>query len=100
MKRFVLGGCCAMLMASWSTAASANSVNDRLYNQQQRVYQGVQNGSLTTQEYQNLERRDDAITAQYYRDRRDGRGLTPAERWRLQQRLDRQSQRIYRNKHD
>jgi hypothetical protein len=81
-------------------AASAAPVNDRLHNQQQRIYQGVQSDSLTVREYQNLERRDDAITAQYYRDRLDGGGLTPAERWYLQRRLDQQSKRIYRNKHD
>jgi hypothetical protein len=100
MNRLLFGFLCLVGVVAIPTIAAAAPVGQRLNNQQERIYNGVSNGSLTPREYQRLERRDDAITAQYYRDRRDGHGLTAAERWRLQHRLNQQSRSIYRNKHD
>ncbi len=82
------------------TVASAGPIQHRVVNQQQRIYNGVQNGSLTGKEYSNLQRREQSIAAQRYRDVRDGGGLTAYERQRLNNRLDNTSQAIYRNKHD
>jgi hypothetical protein len=100
MNRLLCGLCCLTCLVAVPTVATATPVGQRLNNHQQRIYNGVSNGSLTPEEYKKLERRDDKITAQYYRDRQDGKGLTPTERRRLQYRLDRQSWSIYRNKHD
>lgn len=100
MNRWLFSLCYLTCVVAVPTIATATPVGQRLNNQQQRIYNGVSNGSLTLEEYKRLERRDDRITAQYYRDRNDGRRLTPAERWRLQHRLNQQSWSIYRNKHD
>lgn len=82
------------------TVASAGPLLNRLENQDQRIYKGSQNGSLTYDEYKRLENRADAIQAQRARDIRDGGGLTPYEAIKLDRRLNRQSHRIYRLKHD
>ncbi len=71
----------------------------RNVNQQARIAQGVQSGSLTQQEAGRLERgqsRVDRATARAARDGRVGAG----EQARLQAREDRQSARIYRKKHN
>jgi hypothetical protein len=85
---------------AFPTVAAAGPLQNRLNHQDKRIYNGVQNGSLTTREYKNLERRDDAIQAQRARDIRDGGGLTPFEARKLNWKLDRQSYRIYQQKHD
>jgi hypothetical protein len=90
--------CAAALLVP--TVASAGPIQHREVNQQQRIYRGVQNGSLTGKEYSNLQRREQSIAAQRYRDVHDGNGLTRNERLRLNNRLDNTSQAIYRDKHD
>jgi len=90
--------CAAALLIP--TVASAGPIQHRQANQQQRIYKGVQNGSLTGKEYRNLQRREQSIAAQRYRDVHDGGGLTAYERQRLNNRLNNTSQAIYREKHD
>jgi hypothetical protein len=85
---------------AFPTVASAGPLLNRLENQDQRIYKGSQNGSLTYNEYQRLENRSDAIQAQRARDIRDGGGLTPYEAIKLDRKLNRQSHSIYRQKHD
>jgi hypothetical protein len=85
---------------AFPTVASAGPLLNRLENQDQRIYKGSQNGSLTYSEYKRLENRADAIQAQRARDIRDGGGLTPYEAIKLDRKLNRQSHRIYRQKHD
>jgi hypothetical protein len=82
------------------SVASAGPLLNRLENQDQRIYKGSQNGSLTYNEYKRLENRADAIQAQQARDIRDGGGLTPYEAIKLDWKLNRQSHLIYRQKHD
>ena len=101
----------ALLIAGLSSAAAAQSTNSgttgtdtpridaREARQDQRVYRGVQNGSLTPNEYQRLERRDGRIEAAEARAKADG-VVTPAERAHLNGMLDRQSGAIYRQRHD
>jgi hypothetical protein len=87
-------------IVAFPTVASAGPLLNRLENQEQRIYKGSQNGSLTYNEYRRLENRTDAIQAQRARDIRDGGRLTPYEAIKLERKLDRQSHRIYRQKHD
>lgn len=82
------------------SVASAGPLLNRLENQNLRIYKGSQYGSLTYHEYKQLEKHADAIQAQRARDIRDGGGLTPYEAMKLDQRLNRQSHRIYQQKHD
>lgn len=100
MKTYQLVASLIAGVIAFPTIASAGPLANRLNNQDRRIYNGSQNGSLTYQEYQRLENRSDAIQAQRARDIRDGGGLTPYEAIKLDRKLDRQSYRIYRQKHD
>ncbi len=93
----------ATLFAPWAAQAREEvpyTINQRQANQQQRIYNGVKDGEINRQEYRNLERRSLAIEQQQRRDRRDGSGLTARERAQLNQRLNRVSDAIYRDRHD
>jgi hypothetical protein len=78
-----------------------NEVNQREGNQQQRINQGVNNGSLTSQEDARLQKGEQRIQNQESRDltKNDGH-LTEAEQRRLNGEEDRESRRIYRAKHN
>jgi hypothetical protein len=81
-------------------AAQAGPIQNRIDNQQQRIYQGVKNGSISPKEYRHLERREDNIEAARRRDVRSDGKLTHAEKHRLNHRLNRLSNTIYRTKHN
>jgi hypothetical protein len=81
-------------------AAQAGPIQNRINNQQQRIYQGVKNGTISRQEFRRLERREGNIEAARVRDVRSGGKLTQAEKYRLNHRLNRLSNSIYRAKHN
>jgi hypothetical protein len=82
------------------TVAFAGPIVHREIRQENRIYQGVKNGTVSGREYRNLQRREQSIEAQRYRDVHDGGGLTRYERQRLNNRLNNVSQAIYRDKHN
>ena len=94
-----------ILFAS-SLAASAQTgrncprggINQRQGNQQGRIRQGVRSGELTRAEAARLEAQEFRIRNLEAR-LREG-GLTASERARLERDLNRESQNIYRQKHD
>jgi hypothetical protein len=100
MKRLSLTAAIIACAIAFPTIASAGPLQNRLNHQNKRIYNGVQNGSLSLKEYQRLEHREDAIQAQRAKDIRDGGGLTPLEAFKLNWRLNQQSHRIYQQKHD
>ena len=76
-------------------------VDQRAANQQQRIQQGINSGSLTAGEAQRLERQQASIGAQEQRMRaRDGGELTARDRAVLNARENRASNAIYRDKHN
>lgn len=81
-------------------SASAGPIRDRMVNQQQRVYHGVQNGTISGAEYRNLERREASVALQRAYYSQTGGGLQPWEKARLNNRLNNISYSIYRNKHN
>jgi hypothetical protein len=81
-------------------SASAGPIRDRMVNQQQRVYKGVQNGTISGAEYRKLERREASVALQRSYYSQTGGGLQPWEKKRLNNRLDNISHSIYRDKHD
>ncbi len=83
-------------------AASADGeVEQRVDNQQQRINQGVHNGSLTSGEYHRLDNGLDRINAQRNRDlRRNDGHLTPAQYRQINREQNRLSDRIYFDKHN
>jgi hypothetical protein len=81
-------------------AAHADSINQRLREQRERIRQGVTSGQLTRREQYRLNARDARLRRQEYRARLSGGRFTPAERRRLQRELNRSSAAIHRQKHD
>ena len=77
-----------------------NSVNERQQNQRERIRDGVQSGELTGVEAARLRRQDAQIRLNEARARQSGGEFTPQERARIQRQLNRESRRIYRQKHD
>ena len=90
--------CTAVIFAP--LAAQAGQIQQRINHQEQRIYQGVKNGSLSPKEYKRLERQEDKIEAARLRAIRSSGKLTQAEKYRLNHRLNNASQSIYREKHD
>jgi len=81
--------------------AFAAKVDRRERRQQQRIEQGVQNGSLTPKEAAHLEKRETHIQREVARDRaKNGGTLTPAERRKIERKENRTSRAVYRQKHD
>jgi hypothetical protein len=76
-------------------------VDQRAANQQQRIQQGINSGSLTGGEAQRLERQQGSIAAQEQRMRaRDGGQLTAHDSAVLNTRENRASNAIFRDKHN
>jgi hypothetical protein len=78
-----------------------NEVNQREQDQQQRIAQGVKNDSLTPQQTSQLEKGENRIQHQeaHDLDKHDGH-LTKAEQRRLNREENRESEHIYKDKHD
>jgi len=78
-----------------------NEVNGRAENQQQRIANGVKNGSLTPGETANLERRENHIQNEEKRDMAKNNGhLTKAEQNKLNRQQNHVSRSIYKDKHN
>lgn len=71
----------------------------RNINQQQRIEQGVKSGSLTNRETARLERGESRIDRMEARAGADGK-VGPREQRRIQGAENRESRRIYKEKHD
>ena len=76
-------------------------VGERANNQQQRIAQGVRSGQMTAGETRNVEGREAGINRQVATDRaaNDGR-LTPQQRQQINRRQNNVSRSIYRDKHN
>ncbi len=76
-------------------------MNERQRNQQKRIGEGVENGSLTPGETAHLEKQEAAIHHEVKTDRQaNGGTLTAQERRQVNRQQNRESRRIYRQKHD
>jgi hypothetical protein len=102
MKRIVvsmmMGG---LLLGGVSSALAQNEINERQRNQQKRIGEGVENGSLTPAETARLEKQEAAIHHEVKTERQaNGGTLTPQERRQVNRQQNSESKRIYRQKHD
>jgi hypothetical protein len=91
-----------MLAATTSIATAQTStprVDARQDNQERRIQQGVGSGQLTARETYQLEKGQVRVNKLENRAKADG-VVTNAERARLQQAQNVQSQRIYNKKHN
>jgi len=101
MKWFVMAAMVAVIIPVASLAQGRrNGINERQRNQQERIRQGVRSGELTGVEAARLRRQEAQIKLNEARARQSGGEFTPQERARIQRQLDRESQNIYKQKHD
>ncbi len=82
-----------------NTGTRPRNINHRQRYQQRRIAEGIENGSLTPREASRLERQETRINARERADRADG-NFTRQERRQVNRSLNRESRRIYRQKHD
>jgi len=77
-----------------------NQVNGRETNQQNRIANGVKNGSLTPKETSNLEKREANVQNREQKDMAEHNGhLTKAEQNGINRQQNRISKSIYKDKH-
>src|SRR6201996_6302803 len=106
-KALMLGGlCCAALFSATAGAQEVpdhprvNEVNQRLDNQQARINQGLANGTMTGRQAARDEAHDANIAKRESADQAKHNGhLTKGEQNRLNRAENRNSRRIYRQKH-
>lgn len=98
MKAYLLAGL-ALVMASGPAFAGTPYVDKREHRQAHRIYNGIKSGELTYGETARLVRGQHRVRRLERHFKSDG-VVTPAERAILHRRLDLQSARIYRNKHN
>src|SRR5512140_1165919 len=89
----------AQSAAPVETSKKPATINQRKDNQQQRIGEGVENGSLTAAEAARLERKEAAINKEERNMKSDG-NFTPAERAKVRRQQNAMSNRIYQQKHD
>lgn len=87
------------LVATAPAFAGTPRLNAREHNQMARIHQGVKSGELTRPEARHLRRGEARLNYNEARAKADG-VVTPAERARLHNEANRESARIYRQKHD
>ena len=90
-----------VIMLACVSAASAQTINERLENQRDRIQAGVKDDQLTKGEATRLKADDAAIRAEERVDRKaNGGTLTPHERKQLNRQLNRTSRQIHRARHN
>jgi hypothetical protein len=102
MKRIVISVMMsALLLGGVSSVLAQNEVNDRERNQQKRIGQGVGSGSLTAGETAHLEKQESGINKEVRQDRKaNGGTLTAKEHRQVNRQQNRESARIYKDKHN
>lgn len=87
------------VFAQTPPAPSTPRADQRQINQERRIDQGVQSGSLTQKEAARLDRGQEHVQNVEDKVKADGK-VTPKERARLEHAEDKQSRKVYREKHD
>jgi hypothetical protein len=78
-----------------------NEVNQREQNQQNRIANGLKNGTLNSKQATNLEKRETAVQNREKKDMAEHNGhLTKAEQRGINRQQNRISKSIYKDKHD
>ena len=78
-----------------------NEVDDRERNQQEQIGQGVESGSLTAGETAHLEKQEAGINKEVRQDRQSNGGrMTAKEHRQVNRQQNRESARIYKDKHN
>jgi uncharacterized membrane protein YebE (DUF533 family) len=86
-------------LAAFAQSTATPKFDQRQANQERRIDQGVQSGALTPKETGRLEKGQNHLQTMEDKAKSDGQ-VTKQERAKLQHAENRQSERIYRQKHD
>jgi hypothetical protein len=100
MRRVITLAMAGLLVAAAPALAGPGHINHRQAREQRRIARGIASGSLNAREAARLERQEAHIARREARARRSGDRLTVRERAHINRALDRESRRIYRQKHD
>jgi hypothetical protein len=101
MKTMFLTLAVTGMMLSVAAQAQDGEIQQRKENQQQRIANGVGNGSLTPRETANLENKEAGLNRELRHDRRqNGGNLTNNEKAQVNRQQNRLSRNIYRDKHN
>ena len=88
-------------MMMTSAVLQAQEIQQRKENQQDRIANGVANGSLTPHETSNLEHKEAGLNREIRHDRRqNGGNLTNKEKAQVNRQQNQLSRNIYRDKHN
>jgi hypothetical protein len=99
MKRMMLVMVVGILIVGTVSTVFAGPFTRREVRQQARIYQGVDNGSITPGEFMRLEAEQARIEAHRRQAWSDG-VMTPREAYRLTREQNRASRHIWRTKHN
>jgi hypothetical protein len=89
------------LMIAGIAQALDKEIQQRKENQQDRIANGVANGSLTPHETANLEHKEAGLNHEIRQDRRqNGGNLTNKEKAQINRQQNKLSRNIYRDKHN
>jgi hypothetical protein len=103
MKKTFLTLAAAGLLLSTAGLASAQEsrIKERKANQQKRIGEGVEKGSLTPAETARLEHKESKLNKEIRHDRiENGGNLTNQEKRQINRQQNRLSKSIYKQKHD
>ena len=89
----------AVVLTLAAAPASADRIDQRQYNQDMRIEQGLRDGSLTRYEAEKLRAEQDRIRAMERQAERDGK-VTREERARLEAAQNQASRHIFQERHD
>lgn len=95
--KMILG---VMIGALLTGTTSFAQIRQRQENQQDRIGEGVENGSLTPKETSRLENKETRLNKEIRHDRKTGGGLSPQERRQINHQQNVMSRKIYRAKHN
>lgn len=91
----------AMLLGVTGVATADDLIHDRKENQQDRIAQGVKNGTLSPRETANLENKEAGLNKEIRNDRKaNGGNLTNKQKAQVNRQQNRLSKNIYNDKHD
>ena len=89
----------ALALPAFAQTQSTPRIDARQANQDRRIEQGEKSGALTAKEAARLEKGQAGVQKMENRAAADGK-VTAKERARIEHAQDKQSRRIYRQKHD
>ena len=93
--------CFLLTLAVTGMMIQAQEIQQRKENQQDRIANGVANGSLTPHETGNLEHKEAGLNREIRHDRKqNGGNLTNKEKAQVNRQQNKLSRNIYRDKHN